>query len=216
MQEQSWDVPPGTLQFFLAGQRSPLDPRCSPSSLGLRDGASIYYRFHPAALAIAFMPPLVPAVPPQLADLPAQYTTLLSRHNNRTTCAYCAQVPRHAALCLICGTVMCWRNPACGTGDAERVGPCTSHARTCGTEGSAFLLLGSCTTVLLHAHGRLAEWKALYLDSNGEEDRGLRRGKMLYLSALRVHELTRLVLHSGFGQDSTILSQCVRKAVGEF
>ena len=55
----------------------------------------------------------------------------------------------------------------------------------------SYLLLRASTTVLVHASGRRAMWKALYVDANGEADPHLQRGKMLYLSEARLRAACR-------------------------
>ena len=68
---------------------------------------------------------------------------------------------------------------------------CTLHAAACGGGACLFFLVHQ-GVVLLVDGGRAAYHGSIYLDAHGEEDRGLRRGKPLYLNAARIAELAAL------------------------
>ena len=75
-------------------------------------------------------------------------------------------------------------------------GQCTRHARECGAGVGIFYLAHQCMVLLVDGP-HAAYHPSLYLDAHGEEDRGLRRGKPLFLSSKRVaatHQL--LVAHA--------------------
>ena len=48
-------------------------------------------------------------------------------------------------------------------------------------------------------------WRSIYLDRNGEEDRNMRRGRMLYLNAQRYAQLQNMVVENTFAHDTRIL-----------
>ena len=56
---------------------------------------------------------------------------------------------------------------------------------SCANGGRCLLLDVRSTQVLVISGGRYAVWGSLYVDEFGEEDRDLRRGRPLKLSALR-------------------------------
>jgi hypothetical protein len=72
-------------------------------------------------------------------------------------------------------------------------GECTRHARRCGLGVGLFALVHQNLTLLVD-ETRSAYHASLYLDEHGEEDRGLRRGKPLFLNAARQAALHRLWL----------------------
>ncbi|KHJ86848.1 hypothetical protein OESDEN_13389 [Oesophagostomum dentatum] len=55
----------------------------------------------------------------------------------------------------------------------------------CGGDACCFIALNSSLIVVVR-EGLAAVWGSVYLDAHGEEDRNLRRGKPLFLSARRV------------------------------
>jgi len=74
--------------------------------------------------------------------------------------------------------------------------------------------LRACAVLLVLGRGRRCVWASLYLDRFGEEDRDLRRGKVLTLSRARVAQLTAIVRNLGFVHDTVVLSRTVRVANG--
>ena len=77
--------------------------------------------------------------------------------------------------------------------DEPREGECTRHARRCGFGAGIFTLVHQSVTLLVDGPAS-AYHPSLYLDAHHEEDRGLRRGKPLYLSAARQAAIHRLWL----------------------
>ncbi|VDK69873.1 unnamed protein product [Cylicostephanus goldi] len=59
------------------------------------------------------------------------------------------------------------------------------HSLECGGDACCFIALNSSLIVIVR-EGLAAVWGSVYLDAHGEEDRNLRRGKPLFLSARRV------------------------------
>ena len=131
----------------------------------------------------------------QLHNMPPNFAMLTSRLHERT-CLACGKPPQlEPALCLICGALLC-AGPSCKrvkTADepGRQEGECTRHARRCGLGVGIFALVHQ-GVVLLVDGARSSFYPSLYLDAHGEEDRGLRRGKPLFLSAQRqaaIHKL---------------------------
>ena len=129
----------------------------------------------------------------QLLAMPRDFATLTAQLPKQ--CAACGKPPLEPALCLLCGTLVC-AGPSCRRErrpGEPREGECTRHARSCAREVGVFALVHQCTTLLID--GACATYHAsLYLDAHDEEDRGLRRGKPLFLNAARQAALHRLWL----------------------
>lgn len=124
-----------------------------------------------------------------LLDLPVEYDVLFSRYFQRV-CINCNKAPLFPFVCLLCSTLVCL--DACcfitDVGSSERslaTNEVERHALECGRDACCFLALNSSLIVVVR-EGLAAIWGSVYLDSHGEEDRNLRRGKPLYLSARRV------------------------------
>ena len=126
-------------------------------------------------------------MPPDFASLTVQL--------HKRTCLTCGKVPQDPALCLICGALLC-AGPTCKRSysrEAHLEGEVTRHARRCGLGAGAFALVHQCTTLLVDGPSA-AYYSSLYLDAHNEEDRGLRRGKPLFLSSARQAAIHRLWL----------------------
>ena len=125
--------------------------------------------------------------PRPLCALPFRFTDLykqLAHHKCASTKAF----PEDPAICLLCGEVLC-AGTACCKRDGK--GALTQHVQSCGAGCGIFFLVHRCDTVLLrgpHAAYSISP----YVDGNGEEDVGLRRGRPLYLDQGRIHHLYRL------------------------
>ncbi|KAK3163882.1 hypothetical protein QOZ80_1AG0009690 [Eleusine coracana subsp. coracana] len=139
-----------------------------------------------------------PAVPFRLMQLPPVYQVLLERYV-KMQCPDCGSVPDEPALCLLCGKLCSpsWK-PCC------RTGKCLNHALQCGAGVGIFLLVRK-TTILLQRSARLAFWPSPYLDTFGEEDHEMQRGKPLYLSPERYAALTYLVASHSLDRTSEVL-----------
>lgn len=155
-----------------------------------------------------------PHLRPKLLALPELYQNLYLEWSERP-CARCRRPPREPALCLVCGALVCCAGECCAArhphphahaaaalGDAafrfgHAVEPgsgllvphtapreCFTHAASCGA-GTCVFLLVKATKLLLLRGPRSCVFPSPYLDSHGEEDMYLRRGRPLYLSEER-------------------------------
>ena len=153
---------------------------------GAAGGARRRRRRRPRARAAAgaFGAPL------QLERMPPSFSLLTAAlHSRRARC--CGAPPLEPALCLLCGTLLC-AGPKCKRAASRGSGPrarCTRRraaAARASSSSSTRASSSSSTAAAPRAHG------SIYLDAHGEEDRGLRRGKPLYLNAARIAELAAL------------------------
>ena len=145
------------------------------------------------ATGASALPPMQMLPPLQLHRMPSDFAALTAQLHERT-CAACGVAPVEPALCLLTGMLFC-----SGTHCRRRreegeplEGLCTRHARQCGGVG-IFYLVHQCTLLLIDGP-HAAYYPSIYVDVHGEEDRGLRRGKPLFLSAARVAATHRLWL----------------------
>ena len=130
------------------------------------------------------------------------------------TCALCGAKLTHSTptphphaqellLCLATGAYFCAPDTACSLPSAFRLHlHSTLH---CGS--SAPLLVTATTRPLLVRCWRVGGCMSPYLDSHGEEDVELRRGRPLLLSAAGYRQLSHLWAHAGFDFDSYTLHQ---------
>lgn len=65
------------------------------------------------------------------------------------------------------------------------------HARKIGSGIGIFFLVQKCTVLLMH-NNKSAYSASLYVDENGEEDPGIRRGRPLWLNDVRYEALEDL------------------------
>jgi hypothetical protein len=149
---------------------------------------------------------ITPLVPFQLMKLPNIYQELLQRCIKKP-CSNCSKVIEEPALCLLCGRLCSpiWR-PCC------RESGCQTHAVTCGAGTGVYLLIRR-TTILLQRFARQSPWPSPYLDTFGEEDIGMARGKPLYLNEERYAALTYMVGSHGLDHSSKVLNQTT---IGDF
>uniref|UniRef100_A0A183E6X5 E3 ubiquitin-protein ligase n=1 Tax=Gongylonema pulchrum TaxID=637853 RepID=A0A183E6X5_9BILA len=123
-----------------------------------------------------------------LLELPHSYDDLFALYFGRD-CFMCCQVPRMPFICLLCAVLCCLDN-CCAmvvrgeTADNE----VERHTMECGGGIGCFLSLTTSLIVIVCNH-KAAFWGSVYLDSHGEEDRNLRRGKPLFLSERRLARL---------------------------
>ena len=159
--------------------------------------ASVFSSLNYQAMALA---PLMTA--PSLIPLPHLYQNLLLQWLDKK-CLKCAKVPKEPALCLVCGHLLCCAETCCKDGATTR-GECTQHAMVCGARTGVFLLLRqTCVLILNNAHACI--YSSPYLDSHGEEDPSLRRGKPLFLDESRYRALNLLWAADAFDYDSKVL-----------
>ncbi|RID43051.1 hypothetical protein BRARA_J02887 [Brassica rapa] len=143
---------------------------------------------------------ITPVVPFQLMKLPNLYQDLIQRCVKKP-CSNCTKVIEEPALCLLCGRLCSpiW-NPCC------RESSCQTHAVTCGAGTGVYLLIRR-TTILLQRFARQSPWPSPYLDTFGEEDIEMIRGKPLYLNEERYAALTYMVGSYGLDHISKVLNQ---------
>ena len=140
---------------------------------------------------------------PRLIRIPAQFQDALVQWNGKR-CLSCGKVPREPGLCLLSGKLVCCMEKCCSSPD--HVGECTQHAFSCGGGTGVFLLLKQ-SSLLLVRGSRASVFLSPYLDSHGEEDIGLQRGRPLLLNAQRFEALEALWMLHGFDTDTRILRQ---------
>ncbi|GAA5842078.1 hypothetical protein JCM9279_002777 [Rhodotorula babjevae] len=158
----------------------------------------------PAEARIALLlddsiPELEHPVPYELLGLPHQLDTLVA-YALETPCRRCGEVPRDAALCLLCGENLCAQSFCCMVGENNAMhGECNEHMWTCGGSIGIYYLVKSNVILYLHAD-KGAFSTPPYLDSHGEVDVGGRRGRSQfpqYLHRGRYDEVRRLWLSHG-------------------
>lgn len=115
--------------------------------------------------------------PPRLLRLPRSYDSIFQYYHKRQ-CSQCNSVPKDPSVCLLCGTIICLRDPCCKQQDTYE---CVQHAIDCGAGTAIFLVINSSTIIVIRGP-RACLWGCVHLDNFGEEDRELKRGKPLYLS----------------------------------
>jgi len=147
----------------------------------------------------------VPALPraPQLLQLPPVYQNLFLALS-RQPCHACGQRRSELALCLVCGLTMCVGEGNCSD-PAERRGRCSAHAAHCGASAGVFLLAEHTQLLALRSH-RACFMPSPYLDSYGEEDQGLRRGRLLSLSRARFAQASQLWAAAAVDHDTRLLA----------
>lgn len=130
---------------------------------------------------------------PRLLRLPHSYDAIFQYYHRRQ-CSQCNSVPKDPSVCLLCGTIVCLRESCCKQQD---VCECVQHAIDCGA-GTAIFLVVNASTVIVIRGPRVCLWGCIHLDSFGEEDRELKRGKPLYLSEDRYRLLEQQWLSHSF------------------
>lgn len=135
--------------------------------------------------------------PPRLLQLPERYDSLI-QHYRKRKCTKCGSTPDDPAVCLVCGKFTCLQGSCCvdGTGTTDKY-ECIQHALNCGRGTGIFLIVLSSVIIIIRAD-RVCIWGSVYLDSFGEEDRDLRRGKPLFLSQDRFNRLEEQWLTHSF------------------
>ena len=128
-----------------------------------------------------------------LVDLPHAYEALYAALGAAKCTTGCRKRPANAALCLVCGVLVCAGGDCCRV---QGVGEATRHAAVCGA-GTGVLLQLASTGVLLLRGGLAIDYGSPYADAHGEPDLGLKRGKPLFLSARRYAALGELWARGG-------------------
>lgn len=133
---------------------------------------------------------------PRLIDLPTQYDELYSQMAGHK-CTRCEKAPCDPGLCLICGEYLCCGDSCCTRAfmpHGPPVGECTRHAAECGGGVGIILLLEQCRIAIVGGN-MAAYFPSPYVDSHGEEDVGLQRGRPLRLDMTRYRNLESLWLN---------------------
>ncbi|KAK7077958.1 E3 ubiquitin-protein ligase ubr3 [Halocaridina rubra] len=146
-----------------------------------------------AQVACSTLLTTVPFTQPRLLRLPQSYDAIFQYYHRRQ-CPQCNSVPKDPCVCLLCGTIVCLRESCCKQQD---VCECVQHAIDCGAGTAIFLVINSSTVIVIRGP-RVCLWGCVHLDSFGEEDRDLKRGKPLYLSEDRYHLLEQQWLSHSF------------------
>ncbi|KZT09063.1 uncharacterized protein LAESUDRAFT_723368 [Laetiporus sulphureus 93-53] len=131
-----------------------------------------------------------------LARLPLVLDHLYLDQEKIMTCARCKTVPLDAAICLICGTTCCMQSHCCMDVENGYRGECNMHTRECaGPVGIYFLAKRCCVLYLYANNGTFGQ--SPYLDSHGEVDISMRRGRRQFLHHARWEEVRRVWLNHG-------------------
>ncbi|KDN52254.1 hypothetical protein K437DRAFT_243984 [Tilletiaria anomala UBC 951] len=130
----------------------------------------------------------------ELVNLPDDLATLLQETQQRV-CKRCKQVPTDPALCLLCGEIVCYQSFCCQSEDGKR-GECNRHMDECsGAVGIYFKVKTNVVLLLYEQNGTFLF--SPYLDSHGEVDIGLRKGRPQRLHRQRYDELRKQWLQHG-------------------
>ncbi|XP_065349343.1 E3 ubiquitin-protein ligase Ubr3 [Cloeon dipterum] len=121
--------------------------------------------------------------PPRLLQMPITYDPVFQFYHKRE-CTTCGTVPHELSLCLFCAKTICLKGPCCKKTKFETV----EHSFTCGGGTGIFLVVPSSYIIVVRG-SRACLWGSVYLDTYGEEDRDLKRGRPLYLSEARMNLL---------------------------
>ncbi|GFT69321.1 e3 ubiquitin-protein ligase ubr3 [Nephila pilipes] len=131
--------------------------------------------------------------PPSLLLLPHNYDDIF-KYYHKKPCSMCHSEPKDPSLCLICGTMVCLRENCCRQlAHYEAV----AHSIACGAGTAIYLAVNSSTIIVIRGK-RACLWGSVYLDSFGEEDRDLKRGKPLFLSEERYSLLQQQWINHSF------------------
>ncbi|XP_071532346.1 E3 ubiquitin-protein ligase Ubr3 isoform X3 [Panulirus ornatus] len=173
---------------------SPVETRLGDLAGGARVWCSEVAAFaSQAQVAASFLLTTVHFSRPRLLRLPHSYDAIFQYYHRRQ-CSQCNSIPKDPSVCLLCGTIVCLREPCC---KQQEVCECVQHAIDCGA-GTAIFLVVNASTVIVIRGPRVCLWGCIHLDSFGEEDRELKRGKPLYLSEDRYRLLEQQWLSHSF------------------
>jgi len=182
------------------------------------------------------------AAPASLIELPHAFDRLYASVAARS-CFECGRRPANAILCLVCGALLCAMDECCrGSGSAgggggggasvfarprgearaagagAGAGEATRHAVRCGGGTGVMVLVASAqragATFLLRGEFA-AQAASLYVDEDGEDDVGLKRGRPLFLSRERLAALRALWAAGEVGREVTRLRAGARELYRE-
>ncbi|ROT84089.1 putative E3 ubiquitin-protein ligase UBR3 isoform X1 [Penaeus vannamei] len=173
---------------------SPVETRLGDLACGARVWCSEVATFaSQAQVAASALLTTINFAQPRLLRLPHSYDAIFQYYHRRQ-CSQCNSVPKDPSVCLLCGTIVCLREPCC---KQQEVCECVQHAIDCGAGTAIFLVINSSTVIVIRGP-RVCLWGCVHLDSFGEEDRDLKRGKPLYLSEDRYRLLEQQWLSHAF------------------
>lgn len=132
---------------------------------------------------------------PNLIKLPVKFDELYQKIA-KYKCNVCEKVPEHPGLCLLCGTIVCLGDNCCEN-KSNGIWEGVSHAKQCGS-GNAIILCVTTSNIAVIGKKQACYWGSVYLDSFGEEDIGLKRGRPLYLCNDRYEFLQKEWIHFAF------------------
>lgn len=124
----------------------------------------------------------------ELVDLPDDLATLVQQTNQRL-CQRCMKVPADPALCLLCGSIVCYQSHYSQADDGKR-GECNMHTDECGGDVGLFFKIRT-NVILALCKGNGTFIMSPYLDSHGEVDIGLRKGRSQHLDRMRYDDLRK-------------------------
>ncbi|KAE9403494.1 hypothetical protein BT96DRAFT_917440 [Gymnopus androsaceus JB14] len=130
----------------------------------------------------------------RLARLPFVLDNLFVDQDKLVPCSRCETIPVDAAICLLCGTTVCFQSTCCT--DEERRGECNMHTRECGGALGIYFLVKRCIVIYLYGNnGTFAP--SPYLDVHGEADISMRRGRRQYLHHTRWEDIRKTWMNHG-------------------
>ncbi|KAK0521984.1 E3 ubiquitin-protein ligase ubr1 [Tilletia horrida] len=128
----------------------------------------------------------------ELVALPDDLAELLQQAQKKV-CNRCGTIPTSSAICLMCADVQCCQMYCCQTeeeGEEDAKGECYQHLAECaGAVGIYFKSNSNCLLLLYHRNGSFLA--SPYLDTHGEMDIGLRRGRPQKLHTQRYDEVRK-------------------------
>jgi len=170
--------------------------------------------------SLVCMPHLLTFLPARynsIVQLPKQHSTLYLRFcgtgQSAFMCSRCEKPvgTETSLVCLPCGFIIC---VSCRSGIQGTSEILSKHAATCRRvvcKGvCAFMPATMGSVHILVDQSRIIHFRSLYLDAHGEADPSLRRGKQLYLDALRVQQLDLLT----FGMEFCTNTISLRRILG--
>ncbi|KAI9059537.1 hypothetical protein FKP32DRAFT_1596096 [Trametes sanguinea] len=132
----------------------------------------------------------------RLARLPLVLDHLYLDQDKTMTCARCKTVPLDAAICLFCGTTVCFQSHCCMDVENGYRGECNMHTRECTGPIGLYFLVKRCALLFLYANnGTFGQ--SPYLDVHGEVDVSMRRGRRQYLHRARWEDVHKTWLNHG-------------------
>ncbi|WBW73165.1 N-end-recognizing protein, UBR ubiquitin-protein ligase E3 Ubr1 [Schizosaccharomyces osmophilus] len=130
---------------------------------------------------------------PELVSLPFEHDKLFELLLGKK-CSKCLSEPLEPAICLFCGQFLCFQSHCCAF---NGIGECNLHIQQCAGDVGIFFIAKRCAILYLNPPlGSFAV--APFLDTYGEPDLGLRRGRSQYLSQKRYDESVRNTWLNGF------------------